>query len=83
MKPELDRLRQQGFLDTDRIYYTSPGNHDMLMEMDRELPEKIGQAAQGALGVIVLLGTNCYFNPSSPAFPWCVFRCRMPRHAHE
>jgi len=66
MKPELKRLQEQGFLDTDLLFYTSPGNHDLLMEMDKELPDKIRQAAGATERIIVLLGTNCYFNPSNP-----------------
>lgn len=66
MKPDLDRLRDQGFLDTDAVFYTSPGNHDVLMEMDRELPEYMREAAANSRGIIVLLGDNCYFNPNNP-----------------
>lgn len=66
MKKELEKLREEGFLDAGTIVYTTAGNHDKPLDMERELPEKIADAARECGRVVVALGKKCYFNPNTP-----------------
>ena len=66
MKKELERLREQGFLDADDVLFTTAGHHENPRGMEEELPEKLKAAAENGNRVIVALGKKCYFNPNTP-----------------
>ena len=44
MRMELTRLQEEGFLNTEYIYYTTPGLHQDIHELERPLVEKINKA---------------------------------------
>ena len=41
---ELNQLKKEGFLDTEYLYYTTPGLHQDVHELERQLIDKIQKA---------------------------------------
>ncbi len=67
MRMELTRLQEEGFLDTEYIYYTTPGLHQNIHELERQLVEKINKARENVDKVIVVYGGKfCYVNVDEP-----------------
>jgi hypothetical protein len=67
MRMELTRLQEEGFLDTEHIYYTTPGLHQDIHELERQLVEKINKAREKVDKVIVVYGGKfCYVNADDP-----------------
>ena len=67
MRPELAYLRDQGFLDTPHLFYTTPGLHQEIHELERQLIRFIKKAKDKADKVIVVYGGKyCYVNADSP-----------------
>ncbi len=67
MRLELTRLQEEGFLDTEHIYYTTPGLHQDIHELERQLVEKINKAREKVDKVIVVYGGKfCYVNADNP-----------------
>jgi hypothetical protein len=64
---ELNHLKKQGFLDTDHLFYTTPGLHEDVRELERQLIEKINKAKEKADKVLVVYGGKfCYVNADEP-----------------
>lgn len=64
---ELNRLKKEGFLDTDHILYTAPGLHEDIRELERQLLEQIERAKKMVDKVIVVYGGKfCYVNANLP-----------------
>jgi hypothetical protein len=67
LRMELSRLREDGFLDTDHIFYTTPGLHEDIHELERQLVGNIHKAKQVVDKVIVVYGGKfCYVNADEP-----------------
>ncbi|MDA3897105.1 MAG: DUF1638 domain-containing protein [Desulfobacteraceae bacterium] len=67
LRMELTRLKEEGFLDTEHIYYTTPGLHENVHELERQLIEKINIAKETVNKVIVVYGGKfCYLNADEP-----------------
>lgn len=67
MSPEINHLVKQGFLDTHHIFYTTPGLHQDIPELETQLIKFIEKAKTVASGVIVVYGGKyCYVNPDNP-----------------
>jgi hypothetical protein len=67
MSLELNHLKDQGFLDTEHLLYTTPGLHQDIPELERQLLRKIEQARQQADKVLVVYGGKfCYVNIDEP-----------------
>jgi len=67
MSPEINYLVKQGFLDTRHVFFTTPGLHQDIPEMERQLIKFIEKAKAVATGVIVVYGGKyCYVNPDNP-----------------
>ncbi len=66
MRKEMERLEEEGFLDADAVLFTTAGNHEKPWDMERELPEKLKEAAEKSKRIIVALGKKCYFNTNTP-----------------
>ncbi len=67
MSPEINYLVKQGFLDTKHIFYTTPGLHQDIPELEAQLIKFIKKAKTVANGVIVVYGGKyCYVNPDNP-----------------
>jgi hypothetical protein len=64
---ELNHLKQEGFLDTEHVFYTTPGLHEEVKELERQLISRIHKAQQVVGKVIVVYGGKfCYINPDQP-----------------
>lgn len=67
LAPELNHLKKEGFLDTDWIYYTTPGLHQDIAELERQLIDKIAKAKEKTDKIIVVYGGKyCYVNADDP-----------------
>ena len=64
---ELNHLKQEGFLDVQKIYYTKPGLHQNCHELENQLISRIKMAREKANKVIVVYGGKfCYVNVDEP-----------------
>jgi len=67
LRPELNYLSSQGFLDTEHIFFTTPGLHQDINELESQLIKFIGKAKAAAEKVIVVYGGKyCYVNADNP-----------------
>jgi hypothetical protein len=65
---ELNYLKNTGFLDATHIFYTTPGLHEDIHELERQLLEQIDRAKEKTDKVIVVYGGKfCYVNADEPA----------------
>jgi hypothetical protein len=65
---ELNYLKNTGFLDATHIFYTTPGLHEDIHELERQLRERIDRAKEKTDKVIVVYGGKfCYVNADEPA----------------
>ena len=64
---ELEYLKREGFLDTPQILYTTPGLHQDIPELERQLVGRIHKAREKTERVIVVYGGKfCYVNVDQP-----------------
>lgn len=64
---ELNHLRTEGFLDTEHLFFTTPGLHEDIHELERQLLDRINRARQKANKVLVVYGGKfCYVNADEP-----------------
>ncbi len=64
---ELNHLRAEGFLDTEHLFFTTPGLHEDIHELDRQLLDRIAKAREKAGKVLVVYGGKfCYVNADEP-----------------
>lgn len=67
LSPELNHLKESGFLDARQIFYTTPGLHEDVRELERQLIERITKAKDKADKIIVVYGGKfCYVNTDEP-----------------
>jgi hypothetical protein len=67
LAPELNYLRKEGFLDAQKIAYTTPGRHEVPKELESQLIQKINTAKQYFKKIIVIYGGKfCYINMDNP-----------------
>ena len=64
---ELNHLRSEGFLDTQHLFYTTPGLHEDIPELEHQLLDRIALARKKAGKVLVVYGGKfCYVNADNP-----------------
>jgi hypothetical protein len=64
---ELNNLKQAGVLNTDHLYFTTPGLHEDIHELERQLIRRIAAANKEADKVLVVYGGKfCYVNADAP-----------------
>ncbi len=64
---ELNYLKKEGFLDTPKIYYTTPGLHQDIPELENQLVLRVNKAKEKTGRVIVIYGGKfCYVNADEP-----------------
>lgn len=64
---ELNYLKKEGFLDTRHLFFTTPGLHEDVQELERQLVQRIHMAQKKADKVLVLYGGKfCYINADEP-----------------
>lgn len=67
MSLELNHLKAEGWLDTPHLAYTTPGLHQDIPELERQLVERIAKAREKAAKVLVVYGGKfCYVNADEP-----------------
>ena len=67
MAPELNHLRDEGFLNAGKIVYTTPGLHQDCPELERQLTQAVGKVVDDFERVIVVYGGKyCYVNAQEP-----------------
>lgn len=59
-------LRKSGFLNADRILYTTPGLHEIPRDLEDQLSRQIKQAREYSEKVIVVYGNRCYLDFKNP-----------------
>lgn len=63
---ELNFLRKSGFLDVDKILYTTPGLHENLKELEKQLIRQLHNARKYSEKIIVVYGSRCYLDIDHP-----------------
>ena len=64
---ELNHLRAEGFLDTQHLFFTTPGLHENIQELEHQLLDRIARAKEKTDKVLVLYGGKfCYVNADEP-----------------
>jgi hypothetical protein len=64
---ELNHLRKEGFLDTEHLFFTTPGLHEDIRELERQLIDRIKKAKQKVDKVLVVYGGKfCYVSANEP-----------------
>jgi hypothetical protein len=64
---ELNYLKEEGFLDTNHMFFTTPGLHEDTRELERQLIDRINRAREKAGKVLVVYGGKfCYVNVDNP-----------------
>ncbi len=64
---ELNHLRAEGFLDTPHLFFTTPGLHEDIHELERQLLDRIVKAREKTDNVLVVYGGKfCYVNADDP-----------------
>ncbi|MBT8366095.1 MAG: DUF1638 domain-containing protein [Deltaproteobacteria bacterium] len=64
---ELNYLKKEGFLDINYLYYTTPGFHEDIHQLEHQLIKEINMAKKIVDKVIVIYGGKfCYVNPDKP-----------------
>jgi len=67
LAPELNYLKKEGFLDVHSLFYTKPGLHQDVLELERQLVKRIVKAKENVNKVIVVYGGKfCYVNMDEP-----------------
>ena len=64
---EIEHLKNQGFLNTSHVFYTTPGLHQNIPELEQQLVRQIKKARELTSKVIVVYGGKfCYVNVDEP-----------------
>ena len=66
LKPELDALQEQGFLNAKKLMYTGPGLHEWQSRLEQQLTERLRKAKKVSDKALVLYGERCYMDPKDP-----------------
>lgn len=67
MSLEINHLIKEGFLDTDSVFYTTPGLHQDIPELEKQLVKFIKKAREKTENTIVVYGGKfCYVNADNP-----------------
>jgi hypothetical protein len=61
---ELSELEEEGFLDPDKIYFTTPGLHEIPRELENQLVRQMGRGGEKSDRLIVLYGDICFVDSS-------------------
>jgi hypothetical protein len=64
---ELNHLKSEGFLDSDHIFFTTPGLHEDPRELEQQLIQRVKKAREKVDKVLVVYGGKfCYVNADQP-----------------
>jgi hypothetical protein len=63
LSPEINYLKKEGFLDAKKVFFTTPGLHEIPRELETQLIHRIKKAREYSNKVIVIYGGQfCYVN---------------------
>lgn len=60
IRRELEQLKEEGLLDADRLFFTTPGLHEIPRELENQLVRQLTRAKSESGKVIVLYGDRCF-----------------------
>lgn len=60
LRMELNKLKEEGFLDVDKMYFTTPGLHEIPRELENQLVRQMGRGGEQSDRLIVLYGDRCF-----------------------
>ncbi len=63
LRMELTKLQKEGFLDADKILFTTPGLHEVCSELKEQVMRQVKRALDVSERVIVVYGSLCYVDP--------------------
>jgi len=64
---ELNHLKKEGFLNTNHLFFTTPGLHENIRELERQLIQRINKAKEKVGKILVVYGGKfCYVNADEP-----------------
>jgi GTPase Era involved in 16S rRNA processing len=64
---ELNHLKKEGFLNTNHLFFTTPGLHENIRELERQLIQRIIKAKEKVGKILVVYGGKfCYVNADEP-----------------
>ncbi len=67
MRLEVNHLVKEGFIDTEHIFFTTPGLHQDIRELESQLVQSVEKAKAVADHVVVVYGGKyCYVNADNP-----------------
>ena len=66
LRPELNYLKDSGFLNADKIFYTTPGLHENVRELEKQLIKQLTNAKKYSQKIIVVYGSRCYIDSVDP-----------------
>ena len=66
LRPELERLRDDGFLDCDNLLFTAPGLHEEPKQLEEQLDRVLAKALETCSRAVVAYGDRCYIDPAKP-----------------
>ena len=68
LHPEITHLRQSGFLNPRRIFFTPPGLHALPDRLEEQLLKRLDQAREECPdhSIIVVYGKKCYVSVDEP-----------------
>jgi hypothetical protein len=67
LRMELKKLQDEGFLNTEHLFFTAPGLHQDIRELEKQLVQQIAKAKEKTDKVIVVYGGKfCYVNADDP-----------------
>lgn len=56
LRPELKKLEEDGFLNAEKVLYTTPGLHEIPRELETQLVRRVEKARESADKIIVVYG---------------------------
>ena len=60
MRRELTKLKEEGFLDVEKMFFTVPGLHEIPRDLEKQLVKQVEKAKSQSEGIIVLYGDRCF-----------------------
>ena len=66
LRPEIDRLREEGFCDAKKVFFAAPGLHEWPWELEKQLPRQLEKAMEYSEDIIVLYGERCFLDSKNP-----------------
>jgi hypothetical protein len=60
VRRELTQLQEEGLLDADKLFFTTPGLHEIPRELEEQLVRQTAKAKSRSEKVIVVYGDRCF-----------------------